>query len=243
MRRHIGNVSLGKRPRVVYAVAGPSRAVRRLGRRGVDVLEWRIDWMAREPTARRLIHDANALRRAGLPLIATVRRADEGGRAQWSDTRRLRLYTLLAPLVDALDVELRSTALLEDVGRLARAWHKTLILSFHDFAATPSIARLDQTIRQARRHGADVVKVATLARSADDVLRLLRLTLRHRTAPLVTIALGPRGAISRILFPLLGSVLTYTSLSPSHGQLPLKQLVDGLRRSAPQRLSSVVRSR
>jgi len=74
-----------------------------------------------------------------------------------------------------------------------------------------------------------VIKLAAWARTPEDVARLFDLTLRNRRSNLVTIAMGTRGSISRLMFPLAGSLLTYTSVSPSDGQLPLKELVQGLR--------------
>jgi len=51
----------------------------------------------------------------------------------------------------------------------------------------------------------------------------------------VVIAMGALGSISRLTFPLAGSLLTYTSLSPFDGQIPLDVLVAHLRLYYPGR--------
>ena len=45
----------------------------------------------------------------------------------------------------------------------------------------------------------------------------------------VVIAMGATGSVSRLLLPLAGSLLTYTNLTPSLGQIPLDRLIDDLR--------------
>ncbi len=83
-------------------------------------------------------------------------------------------------------------------------------------------------MRQASGRGAHIVKIATLAKTAHDVQRLLQVTLAQRGQPLVTIAMGRVGSVSRLAFPLAGSLLTYTSLRPAHGQIPLTRLIADL---------------
>jgi 3-dehydroquinate dehydratase-1 len=81
------------------------------------------------------------------------------------------------------------------------------------------------------------VKLATFARDLDDVTTLLRVLLSHPRVPLVLLAMGPVGALSRVFFPAAGSLLTYAfaegevQLAP--GQLPLRALQAELVRYYP----------
>lgn len=234
VRVSIGNVRLGARPRVVLAVPGFHPSLVRMVRQGVDLLEFRVDRFRRLDQAA-VAREMRALRRLGLPIIGTVRRRAEGGAARLSEAQRTALYAAIAPLVDAMDVELRSARVRERVLRLARRHRIPVILSYHDVRATPSDATLERIIQQAGRLGARIIKVATLARTDEDIVRLLALTVRHRRRGVVTIAMGSRGAVSRVVFPLLGSLLTYTSPIPSDGQWPLPRLVRELSRYSARR--------
>jgi 3-dehydroquinate dehydratase-1 len=225
----IGAVRLGDGPRVVLVVNGPAAGLRRIIRQGIDVLEARVDrFPSREPA--HVIVTVRALKRLRLPLIGTVRSHAEGGAARLSDRQRIALYEAIAPLVDAMDVELRAGAVRQAVRDLARRRRIPLILSSHDFHRTPTDRALERLLREAKALGADIVKVATQARSAQDVARLFAFTARHRAKRLVTIAMGPKGTLSRLVFPLAGSLLTYTSLSPRDGPLPAAAFLKALRR-------------
>lgn len=229
----IGCIRLGRVPRVVLAVDGDRPAILRQARRaGVDLLEARVDQFHRLDVAA-VAQQTARLKRYGLPLIGTVRSRLEGGAAALSDAQRQRLYAQVIPLVDAVDVDLRSPSLMRAVMRASRKVHATMILSYHNFHTTPSTSVLERMVQRARHLGADLIKIATMARKEDDVVRLLELTLIHRRQRLVTIAMGTQGSISRLIFPLAGSLLTYTHYTPSYGQLPLKELVTFLRRYSP----------
>jgi 3-dehydroquinate dehydratase-1 len=232
MMPHIGGVQLGILPRVVLSVDGESPAVAHAIGEGIDILEARVDFFAHLSPAS-VAKTVHALKRHHLPVIGTIRSQAEGGKAQIPEAQRATLYTIIAPFVDALDVDLRAPCV-RRVAALARDHHHTLMLSHHDFRRMPPVARLDGIVSQARKLHADVIKIAAVARDERDVLTLLQWTLQHRQHHLVTVAMGATGAISRLLLPLAGSLLTYTSLSPRDGQIPAPQLIADLRRYYPR---------
>jgi 3-dehydroquinate dehydratase-1 len=100
------------------------------------------------------------------------------------------------------------------------------IVSFHDFETTPSESELTATIADARDHGADLVKLATMARDTDDLRTLARVLTDDHGVGLIVIGMGESGAASRLLFPFLGSKLTFASAgrATAPGQLPLAQV-------------------
>ena len=69
---------------------------------------------------------------------------------------------------------------------------------------TPSQATLTRRVRAARQLGADVVKIATMARDRSDLTRLLRVLVTQPTVPLVALAMGPLGTLSRVFFGAAG---------------------------------------
>ncbi len=229
----IGRVRLGQVPRVVLSVWKSSSIVSRPTDHGVDLFEVRVDRLAQR-APQQVCRFVQGIRQHGLPVIGTVRSHREGGNADLTDTERLALYQEMAPLVDAIDVELSSTTILEEVVGIGRRHQIVVIVSFHDFSSTPPDKTIEGMIEGAGRAGANIIKVATFARAESDVIRLLQLTWKHRSRQLITIAMGRIGAISRVVFPLAGSLLTYTSVTPVDGQLPLRELVGSLRRYYPK---------
>lgn len=197
-----------------------------------DAVELRIDRFNRHDPA----HVADVCRAArglGLPLIATVRAAEEGGAVVLSDDQRLALFAAALPLADAVDVELRAP-IRDRVVALARGRGALAIVSHHNFAHTPSDADLTAVCDAALLARADVVKIATLTTDAADADRLLDL-LRARRNHLIVIGMGPHGVASRVFFPLIGSLLTYgfVDRAGAPGQLSIAELHAALRRYSP----------
>jgi 3-dehydroquinate dehydratase-1 len=210
------------------------RAQTQVVRRYADIVELRIDRFARhEPSY--VADVCRAARDLGLPLIATVRAASQGGAVDLSDAQRLAAFEAALPLVDAVDLELRS-ALCAPL--LARAAHgeRLAIVSHHDFSATPSDADLAALFDDATLPGAGVLKIAGHAATAGDADRLLGFLLARRARGLIVIAMGPHGVASRVFFPLLGSLITYgfAGQAGAPGQLPLAELHAQLRRYSPE---------
>lgn len=207
-----------------------------LASRGASWIEFRVD-RCRRTAKTAVLKTASRLRRAGLPLIATVRAHAEGGALAISDETRGRLYRSLIPRVDCIDVELSSKKLLEELVPIAENSRKNVIVSHHDFEATPPASKLERIFKDAVRAGADRVKVAALAENDRDMLRLLEFCLRHRKHRVIVIAMGGGSVLSRLFFPLAGSTLTYSCLDrpAAPGQLPLsktRRLLDSISRAA-----------
>jgi 3-dehydroquinate dehydratase-1 len=202
-----------------------------------DAIEARID-LFRDRSPGHVQAVTRGLRRARVPLIATIRTAREGGRWTGSERDRERLFDLVLPLVDAVDLELSSRTLTRRVGRRARDLGRKVIISSHAFRRTPSLATLTRRVRSARSLGADIVKLASTAANPADVARLLRVLVTHRHVPLVMIAMGRAGTLSRVFFPAAGSLLTYAfdqnDRATAPGQLSLRALRAELARYYPR---------
>jgi len=165
----------------------------------LDGVEVRVDTLPKVPSLARL-------ESVPLPVLLTVRRPDEGGSRPWSDAERLAHYLALLPGAAALDLEMRSARKLARV--IEGRGRRPLVLSFHDFEGTPSLAKLRAVEARARDAGADVVKIATRTETAAEVARLLTL-LDERRGPLAVMGMGKLGRASRLLFARAGSVLNY----------------------------------
>lgn len=230
----IGDVQLGKLPRVVLGVIGESPVVAQAAGEGVDILEVRVDLFGGQLTQASVVDEVKVLKRHEMPLIGTIRgKGEVRGKVKLSDAERAALYQKISPLVDAIDIDLSAT-ILKSVVAAARRNKNTVILSHHDFDGTPSESRLKQIVGKASKLGADIIKIATLAKNESDVLRLLQFTAAHRPKNLVTIAMGNIGTVSRLMFPLAGSLMTYTSVALSDGQIDAKRLIEDLRLYYPR---------
>ncbi len=226
----IGSCELGGRPRVVAAVSDgvPRKDAELLLASGVDILELRIDTFSRCDTDHVV---AEAARHAGLPLLGTIRSAAEGGGWKGTEEERLALFRAVMPHVGAVDIELLSAEILGRVVHEARAAALTVIGSHHNFTETPSDGDLDAVVAAGGHAGVDIIKVAARCNGPGDLRRLAAFTLRHADRAMVVIGMGPAGMLSRVFFPALGSLLTYTFLgAPSApGQLNSEDTVKYLR--------------
>ena len=220
---NIGKLKLGDTPRIAAVILDgeDKKAIAAAKRDGADLLELRIDCFKRQDTdyIRKIIKDVRAEK---LPVIATIRSEAESGRRNLKDAERLRIFKAIMPLVDAVDIELSSKKILKDVIKEAHRFKKRAIVSYHDFRNTPAEGQLNAIIKNSRNAGGDIVKIATFAKDKRDIIRLATLTASHGN--IIIIAMGRLGIVSRLFFPMLGSLLTYCSVTKSSapGQIRLK---------------------
>ena len=233
-RRNLGGIKLGAVPRVVASVtsAADLRRISSGGARPFDFVEARLDRVGAGTGD--LLAQFRRIERSGAPVILTIRSAREGGAWRGSEKDRAALYALGLPSVSAVDVEVRGGTLpslavdAHDLGRL-------VIASAHDFRGTPPLRDLRQLVAKARRHGADVVKIATWVRRAPDAITLFELLREAEAGPLCVIGMGPLGRHTPIGLACAGSCLAYGSFgrAAAPGQLPCGELAALLRRFCP----------
>jgi len=230
----------GRLPAVCAPLVGRTRAALAAEAAAVaakqpDLLEWRVDFLEAIAEPREVLAAAADVRRAsgGIPILFTRRREREGGQPIALDEAGvLALYTEVAQsgCVDLLDFEMdNEPAHVAQVRSLARRHGLPLVLSFHDFRATPDDAQLRARFEQAQRLEADIAKIAVMPQSAEDVHRLLGATLqasRSLAIPVVSMAMGGLGAVTRLCGGAFGSALTFAvGAAPSApGQIPIEDV-------------------
>ncbi|WP_461121972.1 type I 3-dehydroquinate dehydratase [Saccharothrix stipae] len=217
---------------VSFADDDSERAAAAARSAGVDVAELRIDRFSRTDVAH-VLEQVRAFE--GLPVLATVRSAAEGGGWSGAEAARLDLFREVAPLVEAVDVELSSREVVADVVAAAHAHDALAIVSYHNFDHTPEIGELDTIVRDAKAVGADIVKISTMATTGADVKVLASLLVNSGDTEMIVIAMGEIGTASRIFFPALGSRVTYTFIGhqPTSGQLDFAETFGLLRKFYP----------
>jgi 3-dehydroquinate dehydratase I len=197
------------------------RGVANLG--GVDLLEVRLDFLG----------DVTLPSKWPLPAIATARHPDEGGAGSLSTAKRASLLRGAIPWASAVDVELRSAKALAPVIAEAHQHGLTVILSHHDFKATPSPKHLGRLVAKAAEAGADLFKVATVVHDRKDLMRLIEFQSENSPVPVVTMGMGNAGRFSRLVLPGFGAPLCYGWLGKPQvpGQWPaieLRGLLEGI---------------
>ncbi|MCG3149002.1 MAG: 3-dehydroquinate dehydratase [Verrucomicrobiae bacterium] len=190
-----GNFMLGGTPRVVGCISAPA-TLAQVPTPDCHIVELRLDLLGRI-----------ALPALAQPTIATVRLASEGGQWTQPDPDRLPLFDAALQCCTAADIEFRSP-LLEKVSVLAVKYQKALIISYHDFEKTPPLDELRSVMAKAANYGT-VVKIATLAKTEDDLATLRALFRENCSAALCVLGMGPLSKQTRLEFPKLGSCLTY----------------------------------
>lgn len=160
-----------------------------------------------------------------IPVIGTLRPAWEGGAYNGREEERLEMIQDLADLFNLIDLELRAASP-DIVSALQRSGPRVLI-SHHDFRATPDWQRLIYLYKSAKSKGGDVVKIATHVSSGADLTRLLSL---HKWAKdLVVVPMGKEGRMGRVLAPLFGSQFAYASMDGAPAVAPGMMAISEMR--------------
>ena len=201
----------------------------KLRKGALDFLELRVDAFAAQDG-----FDLDGLEkhvaRLKIPLIVTVRHPLEGGAGSLPLARRRALFERFLPYASLVDVELRSAKALKDVIDEAHAQGIAVILSHHDFRATPSLVRLQELRRKAARLGASIFKVAATANTPRDLATLVDFLTQSKAPALAVMGMGAFGKISRLTLGRAGSVLNYGYLDRAQvsGQWPAPLLKERL---------------
>lgn len=157
------------------------------------------------------------------PLVATCRVVDDGN-GTWEEAEE-KLTAAVEAGAAFLDLEIEAP---KEVGkRLRRActeYGTTMIRSSHFFAGTPSDDVLRNTVEKCRKFGGEIVKIAAMAKSGEDVARVLGLYSQEQTsqrqAELIAFSMGETGRASRLECLRLGSPFIYAALNDNEAAAP-----------------------
>ena len=172
-----------------------------------------------------------------VPLVATCRIAEiaatepslqelapqsrEIKAAQIAERRLVRAIEAGARYVD---VELEAPKQMSK--RVHSAAHENgtiFIRSYHDFQGTDSLEALKALVEKCQYHGADIVKIVTTARNAEDVDRVMSLYAQGgelADGGLVAFCMGEAGRQSRLDCLKYGAPYTYAALTADEAAAP-----------------------
>ncbi len=172
---------------------------------GADLLEIRADLIRglTEKSVKKLISKKRS------EIIFTIRSRKEGGMNSYTEKKRLALINAACEAgADLVDVELSSGKKLISAVSKAKK-NASLIVSYHNFSLTPKLEELERTYLEAKKSGADIVKIVTKAKSINDNFTIFKLL--EGKSDLAAFCMGLQGQMSRILAKNYGSRLTYAS--------------------------------
>lgn len=201
---------------------------------GVDCFEWRGDFCRNVHDVSKMVEDVRLVAQAvpDNPLLFTFRSVDQGGQMDLPVAEYVALNRALieSGCIDMVDIESWiGDAAVSDLIAHAHAHDVAAVVSYHNFAGTPQTDWMVSLLVHMADLGADIPKIAVMAHTAADALRLLAATEEvarvHTDKPLLTMAMGTQGSISRLSGELFGSALTFCALEASSapGQVGVAQ--------------------
>jgi len=211
---------------------------------GAELVELRVDCLEDVAAVEALL-----ARPRELPMIVTVRPAEEGGAWTGGEGDRIALLERLGLLNPGfIDLEYatwcRSANIRQKIGLVCaldrgsspadcpaasqQRERNQLILSYHDFSGVP--ANLARVFDQLLDTPAGIIKVAVTADDSLDACRVLvELAARRTTRKIIALAMGAAGVATRVLARKFGAFLTFAALSPGTESAPGQLTVSELR--------------
>jgi 3-dehydroquinate dehydratase-1 len=208
-----------------------------------DVAEFRIDLLEFSADTKKVMALGQQLNQIlkDKPLIATIRTHNEGGKMTVSDQNYEKIYReyLKKPFMQLLDIEMfRDAGSVAKLIQLAHDKKVLVIMSNHDFAKTPEQQDIENRLLKQDQMGADILKIAVMPKSKQDVFTLMNATLvvsQKSQKPLLTMSMGQLGTISRVATANMGGSLSFGMIGEASapGQIDVTQLKQLLKTVQP----------
>ena len=200
------------KPVICVPVVAPERetiieTIKSLTEQKVQMIEWRVDCFreADDVAAVRAVLDTVKPFLTETIFLFTFRTKQQGGSRRMEEWKILKLNETAAKsgCADMIDLEFFEATKPEKEIRRFQRMGVRVIASHHDFDATPDDRILRMLMEQMQQGGADVAKLAVMPQSADDVVRLLKLTndmkQKYPTLPVVTMSMGALGVVLSLI--------------------------------------------
>ncbi|XZW13769.1 type I 3-dehydroquinate dehydratase [Acinetobacter baumannii] len=211
-----------------------------------DLAEFRIDLLSFASDTKQVIALGHELKKVlgNKPMIATIRTKNEGGQLEISDADYGKTYQayLKNPFMDWLDVEMfRDQKVVSEIVQKAHQKKVLIVISNHDFQKTPSQDEIEKRLLKQDQMGADILKIAVMPKSKQDVFTLMNATLKvsqQTTKPLLTMSMGQLGTISRVATANMGGSYSFGMIGQASapGQIDvtkLKQILQTVQPTKP----------
>lgn len=212
---------------------------REIASESVQVIEWRADYyfatmdnigeaLKSADTYLEIMNILEGISQEApeLPLIFTIRTKGQGGQIDLSNEQIEGIQSFVADssLVDFIDVEVKGYKKefggiggkrLENRVSMIHEKGKKIILSYHDFEEMIPSKDTAKLVAFMAKNGGDMFKVAAMANDDNDAKEMLEATAflsKKGIGPLITMAMGNAGVITRIIGGKYGSVITFAAV-------------------------------
>ncbi len=189
-------------------------------KRGAQFIELRLDFLAKAIDFKRLAPDKKC------EWVATLRRPADSGRFPGTETERqvILRQAIVSGVFEWVDLETDIATSIPRFGKVKR------IISYHNLNETPE--NLDEIYAQMLKQDGDVYKLAVLAQTPEDMMRVLQL---QQAAPRPTVAfcMGDIGQASRFLALKYGAPWIYAAFNKERGIAPGLPSLDEFRTTYP----------
>jgi len=201
--------------KIVAALTDPAHASH-AQEQGADMVELRFDLMEGNPLSS--VQTCKDV--CSLPIIATLRSAQEGGQFFGDTGVWYEKIRPLIPLVDYVDTEQRFAS----CARQVKEAGKTIIASHHSGEMMP-LHELFVMERKLRAYG-DIVKIIVTPGNKEDIIELIEFTHAVKR-PVCTGVMGAQFRYARAILPLFGSELVYCHVGTptAAGQYSVQEFV------------------
>lgn len=200
-----------------------------------DIIEWRADAYEEIDQLDSIIDLLKEMRneQVEIPLLFTFRTKKEGGLKNIPTRYYIKLLetVIQTKLADLVDIELfTGDEPVRELISLAKKNNVYTIISNHDFHQTPPTDEIVSRLKKMQDLGGHIPKIAVMPHNSKDVLTLLHATdtmkTKYADRPLITIAMGPLGLISRMSCEVFGSSCTFGAgeQASAPGQIPAQEL-------------------
>ena len=203
--------------------------------KGVDLIEWRIDFYDESSDISKILQTASLLRTVvgKKPLLATFRTKNEGGNKEIEESAYKDMLIAISESgdIDMVDIEVYFMDE-KNTKDIVKSLKKNVVVvgSYHDFDKTPDKEDIVGRLRKMQDLGADIPKIAVMPQSTEDLLALLSATEEMRRCyadrPVITMSMAGTGVLSRMCGEVFGSALTFGAAGKvsAPGQIDVEEL-------------------
>ena len=168
------------------------------------------------------------------PFLYVLKPKNENGK--FIGTQKQRIDLLIKSLdygASYVDIGIKTdNVLMKKLINEAKKRKIKVISSYHDFKKTPTKTTLQTIYSKMRNFKPDIIKFSTQINKSQDIASLLTLINQAQkdSQPIITLGMGEKGKITRILAPKLGNYLYYAPIRQKYttadGQMTYAELIN-----------------
>lgn len=231
----------GSRPCVCVPIMGNTKCdiideILALKDSNIDIIEWRVDTFGAYTNynaIREVLKEVTPLLEDKI-FLYTFRTKAQGGQGVVTRTELEDIHELAAEsdCVDLLDLEYFEEEYPMIKIRELQEKGVKVVASHHDFVETPQREVMKMLLENMCAGNADIVKIAVMPQTEEDVLRLLSVTnefyKENPDTPIISMSMGKMGMISRLCGETFGSCVTFAAnkKSSAPGQMNMEKVID-----------------